>query len=195
MSEFTINADMFGRYVKIPTGFSGELHTYKVVGRFNSDGYCDVPIVYNTEMTVHPECVDVLNVIHCGVAEDKVIRVALKDCKLIPPHLEPFRYGPHEDSDLITRQAVYDMLNALGGCDACEEWAKGWDSAIDTAIKELDGIPAAVSLEDMASRITAAGQRMATAKPPHTYFKAVSVKKAVEIVRGGVNPTDEKEPC
>lgn len=33
------------------------------------------------------------------------------------------------------------MLHNLGGCDAKEEWAKGYDAAIDDAISHLDDIP------------------------------------------------------
>lgn len=44
----------------------------------------------------------------------------------------------------IEREKVYEMLNALGGCGAePESWADGWDKAIDTAIYELNKIPAA----------------------------------------------------
>lgn len=39
---------------------------------------------------------------------------------------------------------VWKMLNGLGGCGAePESWTDGWDKAIDTAIGELDKIPAA----------------------------------------------------
>lgn len=48
------------------------------------------------------------------------------------------------DEQLIERKKVYEMLNALGGCDAeSESWADGWDKAIDMAINELNKIPAA----------------------------------------------------
>lgn len=36
MSDFRINGDMFGMYVRIPTDFSGALHIYKVVGLIES---------------------------------------------------------------------------------------------------------------------------------------------------------------
>ena len=38
-------------------------------------------------------------------------------------------------------EAEYKMLHSLGGCDAKEEWAKGYDAAIDNAISHLDNIP------------------------------------------------------
>lgn len=39
---------------------------------------------------------------------------------------------------------VWKMLHCLGGCGAKPDtWADGWDKAIDTAIEELDKLPAA----------------------------------------------------
>ena len=47
-------------------------------------------------------------------------------------------------AEYIEREKVYNMLNSLGGCGADPDtWADGWDKAIDTAINELDKIPAA----------------------------------------------------
>lgn len=47
-------------------------------------------------------------------------------------------------AEYIEREKVYEILNALGGCGAePESWADGWDKAIDTAIDELNKIPAA----------------------------------------------------
>lgn len=90
MSEFVVNTDMFGQYVRIPTGYSGEPHIYKVVSLFQSNTYCDVPIVaasvpvpHKKEFTGLDSLEHVLNVIHCGIDESKVIRVALKDCEIV----------------------------------------------------------------------------------------------------------------
>lgn len=81
--NFHVNTDMFGQYAKIPTGRSEDLHIYKIITRFHSNWYCDVPIIGLDDSTLHEEVTDVLNVIHCGVDESKVIRVALKDCEII----------------------------------------------------------------------------------------------------------------
>lgn len=80
MPEFKLNGEMFGRYAKIPTGFSGELHVYKVIGLIESNSYCDAPITGLSGAKWHEEIVPVLKVVHCGVSEEDVIRVALKDC-------------------------------------------------------------------------------------------------------------------
>lgn len=80
MSEFVVNGEMFGKYAKIPTGYSKEMHIYKVIGVLKSNFYCDVPLTGNTAPYIHKEIVPVLNVIHCGVDESEVERVALSDC-------------------------------------------------------------------------------------------------------------------
>lgn len=46
-------------------------------------------------------------------------------------------------TDLVWRRDVYEMLNGIGGCDAEDEYFKGWDKAIDGAISELDKVPSA----------------------------------------------------
>lgn len=94
MGEFKVNAEMFGKYVIIPTGYSKEPHIYKVINSLYSNSYCDVPIVYGSEPVPHESVETVknpygleecLNVIHCGIDETKVVRVALKDCKIVQP--------------------------------------------------------------------------------------------------------------
>lgn len=84
MAEFKTNDDMFGRYVRIQTDFSKTLHIYKVVSRFESNTYCDIPILVSSKEVQHEQVVPVLNVIHCGIDESKVIRVALDDCEIVP---------------------------------------------------------------------------------------------------------------
>lgn len=79
-----VNEDMFGRYCRIPTGASGNMHVYKIVSRMESNGYCDVPLMVQSKETIHNQIVPVLLVIHCGIDESKVQRVALSDCEIIP---------------------------------------------------------------------------------------------------------------
>lgn len=42
----------------------------------------------------------------------------------------------------ISRKAVLNLLNEMGGCDATDEWAKGWDKAIDTVYNAVIELPA-----------------------------------------------------
>jgi len=45
------------------------------------------------------------------------------------------------EDDLISRRAMYIALNELGGCDAQEDYYKGYDSGIDAAISALQCAP------------------------------------------------------
>ncbi len=84
---FRLNSDDgFGTYVKIKTGYSCTPHIYKVVGIIESNYYCDVPITANSLPYNHLELTLVANVIHCGVDESKVVRVAVKDMEEMEEH-------------------------------------------------------------------------------------------------------------
>lgn len=135
MSEFVINGDMFGMYAKIPTGFSKEMHIYKIVSVFESNTYCDVPLLtIDTKETTHDKLVIVLNVIHCGIDESEVIRVALKDC-------EVFKKEPHEcNSDLISRKKlIRDLFYSADG------------NRYPT--RDCDNFPITISFEDLRKAI------------------------------------------
>lgn len=47
------------------------------------------------------------------------------------------------EKECIGREAVIEKLNEIGGCDATDEWSKGWDKAIDTAVKAVEKLPSA----------------------------------------------------
>lgn len=111
---FIVNDDMFGTYVKIPTGASGDMHIYKVIGRIESNGYCDVPIMGKMKETLHSKIVPILNVIHCGVSEDTVIRVALSDCEIVYPPNDPLTIS--ELREMIDKNIAY--------CIPLNEWIK-----------------------------------------------------------------------
>ena len=46
-------------------------------------------------------------------------------------------------NDLIRRKDVEQMLTALGGCDASDKEAAGWDKAIDAALEGLRKVESA----------------------------------------------------
>ena len=46
-------------------------------------------------------------------------------------------------NDLIKRSDVEQMLTALGGCDASDKEAAGWDKAIDAAMRGLGKVESA----------------------------------------------------
>lgn len=47
------------------------------------------------------------------------------------------------NNDTVYRKDVEQMLANIGGCDASEEWERGWDEAIDTALDELRKVKSA----------------------------------------------------
>lgn len=47
------------------------------------------------------------------------------------------------EKEYIEREAVIQKLNEICGCDASDDWEKGWDKAIDMAVKTVEKLPAA----------------------------------------------------
>lgn len=74
----------FGDYVLIEQkrfGVPNEMFVHKVVGRLRSNAWINVPAQPHLGYTLHDTTEDVVNVICCGVSEDKVIRYRVADCK------------------------------------------------------------------------------------------------------------------
>ena len=44
-------------------------------------------------------------------------------------------------TDLISKDKVLDILKNLGGCDAQDEYSKGWDDAVDMADNDIGNLP------------------------------------------------------
>lgn len=53
------------------------------------------------------------------------------------------------EDDLISRRAMYIALYELGGCDATEDYYKGYDSGIGSAISALQCAPTAEMKEEL----------------------------------------------
>lgn len=118
MSEFKINGDGFGCYAKIKTDYSERVHIYKVIGVFESNCYCDTPIRLDSEPHNHDKVVPVANVIHCGIDESKVVRVAVSDCERIYDK----EREKTEEMDMIFRRCICDY---------------GAQAQVDVAIEEM----------------------------------------------------------
>lgn len=118
MSKFRVNGDGFGSYAYIRTNCGGAIHQYKVVSRVASNYYCDVPIMWDSKPYIHDRLVNVVNVIHCGVQEDKVLPVAEDECEEIEGL---------QDKKGMGRDAVYAMCLAEYGIQ----------SQVDMAIEEM----------------------------------------------------------
>lgn len=109
MAEFVLTGqELFGRYARIAYGHAldgkQDYHIYKCIRSFMSNCYCDVPLTYQTENNchTHDNIVEVVNVIHCGIDENRVIRVARNDIELLPaPDVEPAKHG-RWDGDTCT---------------------------------------------------------------------------------------------
>lgn len=123
--SFAVNEDMFGRYCRIPTGTSGNMHVYKIVSRINSNSYCNVPLTMQSKKTLHMQIVPVLLVIHCGIDETNVQRVALSDCEIVPADVQEVRHG-------------YWINDKVTGCLVCSECGRFTDEIIGDMI-EQDG--------------------------------------------------------
>lgn len=48
-------------------------------------------------------------------------------------------------TDLISKDKVLDILKNLGGCDAQDEYSKGWDDAVDMADNDIGNLPSVES--------------------------------------------------
>lgn len=84
MSKFNYEKDdIFGKYCKVLMYPSGEKHIFKCIGTYKSNVYMDVPICPYHEIKQHHDLETVVNVIHCGIYEKKVITVALKDIEIL----------------------------------------------------------------------------------------------------------------
>ena len=88
-------------------------------------------------------------------------------------------------SDLISRKAVYEMLHDLGGSDATDEWADGWDKAISQAISDLDDIPTAYNADKVVEQLKECERYIYDAVSDEDNY-VINTEKAIEIVKGAV---------
>lgn len=109
--------ELFGRYCLIEQkryGVPNEKFLYKVINTLNSNSWSDVPVDYcDKDRKLHDHCEQVVNVICCGVSEDKVERYRLCDVELLPNKLQ---------SQLDQQKAMWNELkewakDLLKGCD------------------------------------------------------------------------------
>ena len=92
-------------------------------------------------------------------------------------------------SDLISRKAVYEMLHGLGGCDATDEWADGWDKGINQAISDLDDIPVAYDVDKVVEQLKECERYVYDAVSDEDNY-VIDTEKAIEIMKGTVRGND-----
>lgn len=73
-------------------------------------------------------------------ASDKLVEIIEKWSKEHPIKTRQDKFLEQYPDTLVDAQK---MLSSIGGCDATEEWERGWDEAIDTALNELRKVKAA----------------------------------------------------
>jgi len=73
----------FGDYCLIEMhryGSDNEFYLHKVIGRLQSNAWCDVPVVRNPTETLHAGYIsDVIRCIQCGVSETEVVKFRVSD--------------------------------------------------------------------------------------------------------------------
>lgn len=105
--------ELWGRYCLIEQkryGVVNEKFLYKVINTFNSNAWSDVPVDNcDKEIKLHDHCEQVVNVICCGVSEDKVERYRLCDVELLPNKLQ---------QQLDQQKAMWNELKEFVGKNA-----------------------------------------------------------------------------
>lgn len=86
-------------------------------------------------------------------------------------------------SDLISRQTVLEMLHNLGGCDATDDFDKGWDKAIKAAIRNLDKIPTAYDVDTVVEKLQDLVRHCVYM---HDWSGQSKVVECIDVVKGAV---------
>lgn len=114
--------ELFGRYCLIEQkryGVPNEKFLYKVINTLNSNSWSDVPVDYcDKDRKLHDHCEQVVNVICCGVSEDKVERYRLCDVELLPNKLQ---------SQLDQQKVMWNELKEFVG-----KYADTYDESISS---------------------------------------------------------------
>lgn len=107
-----------------------------------SNCYSDVPLTYQTENNchTHDNIVEVVNVIHCGIDENRVIRVARNDIELLPaPDVEPVQEWipvterlPERDKEVLLIVHGWQDRLYYTGCLHRQEAERSWLTGIES---------------------------------------------------------------
>ena len=125
--------ELFGRYCLIEQkryGVPNEKFLYKVINTLNSNSWSDIPVDYcDKDRKLHDHCEQVVNVICCGVSEDKVERYRLCDVELLPNKL----------------QSQLDQQKAM--CNELKEWLNKKSKILDKSYIAIQCSKGSVSLD------------------------------------------------
>ena len=108
IEKFNYNKDdLFGHYAEIEMEFYGpegnRIHLFKIISSgIQSNFYNDVPFNHHTKPAyIHKEMAYIVKVVECGIDEEKIYRVPIKDIKILPTK---------QDKELETYKKIAEKL-------------------------------------------------------------------------------------
>ena len=114
--DFVLTTDvLFGSYCYIEQkryGVPNEKFLYKIIGKFTSNAWSIVPVDANDkEPHIFNHSEEVVNVVCCGVCEDKIERYKLSDVEIIS----------NKDQQLTIIQKALELAcrEITGSCEYC----------------------------------------------------------------------------
>lgn len=125
-NEFRLTgSDVFGRYCRIEMkrfGVPNEFYVHKCIRSYRSNYYRDVPIKSVEGEYLHPgKCVDVVDVITCGVEERDVFAVPLDSIQFIDP--------PNDETTFSLKVLRGVATMQLYMCGRCGAMISGYSDA------------------------------------------------------------------
>lgn len=114
--DFVLTTDvLFGSYCYIEQkryGVPNEKFLYKIIGKFTSNAWSNVPVDANDkEPHIFNHSEEVVNVVCCGVCEDKIERYKLSDVEIIS----------NKDQQLTITEKALELAcrEITGSCEYC----------------------------------------------------------------------------
>ena len=114
--DFVLTTDvLFGSYCYIEQkryGVPNEKFLYKIIGKFTSNAWSNVPVDANDkEPHIFNHSEEVINVVCCGVCEDKIERYKLSDVEIIS----------NKDQQLAITEKALELAckEITGSCEYC----------------------------------------------------------------------------
>ena len=114
--DFILTTDeLFGSYCYIEQkryGVPNEKFLYKIIGKFTSNAWSNVPVDANDkEPHIFNHSEEVINVVCCGVCEDKIERYKLSDVEIIS----------NKDQQLAITEKALELAckEITGSCEYC----------------------------------------------------------------------------
>lgn len=140
--DFILTTDeLFGSYCYIEQkryGVPNEKFLYKIIGKFTSNAWSNVPVNANDkEPHIFNHSEEVVNVVCCGVCEDKIERYKLSDVEIISNKDQQLA---NLEAKLEQSQKEKELDNAFWKqeCDSLQKTLVEKDKEIEKLTEELD---------------------------------------------------------